>query len=287
VLLVVLSLVLLTASFGSGGGPLHSLQTGVLEVLSPIEEGASKAVKPFRDHFGWVGDTLHAKGKLEQVTRERDELRQELVEATGAQRQNEELASLINLDDNNGIDSYAPVSANVTVRSPTLWYSGIHIDKGSSDGIRAGQPVIAGGGLVGKVSRVFSGSAAVTLITDHTSNVQAKVNETGDPGILRPDVGNPQDLLLDYVPPRSRVQEGDRIVTSGTLPDPGRRHTLPSLFPEGIPIGEVTRVEPAGTSSSSSIYPEVHVRPYADLRSFDVVQVLTKSVAGDRAQVGG
>lgn len=280
-LLVALSLVLLTASFGSSGGALHSVQTGVAEVLAPIQDGANKALKPFRDLFGWFGDTLHAKGELAKVRDERDQLRREVIGATATERENATLRKQVALDRNAGLAQYGLVSATVTGRSPTLWYATININRGSSDGIRSGQPVIGDGGLIGTVGEVFSGSASVTLITDHSSAVEAKVNETGDYGILKPDVGNPNDLRLDYVSADSNVARGDRIVTSGTIPDPGRRKLMPSLFPAGIPIGYVVRVDGAG----GNVYPTVHVHPYADLRRFDVVQVLTKNVPGDRAQV--
>ena len=62
--LVLLSLFLLTAYFGeSSGGTLHGVQRGAMEVLAPIQEGANRALKPFRDLFGWFGDTLDAKDK--------------------------------------------------------------------------------------------------------------------------------------------------------------------------------------------------------------------------------
>src|SRR4051812_49888176 len=61
-LLVACSLILLTAYFGeSAGGGLHSVQRGFLDVVSPIQEGASRALKPVRDLFGWFDDTVHAK----------------------------------------------------------------------------------------------------------------------------------------------------------------------------------------------------------------------------------
>ena len=59
--LVLSSLILLTAYFGeSSGGGLHAVQRGAMEVLAPIQEGANRALKPFRDLFGWFGDTLDA-----------------------------------------------------------------------------------------------------------------------------------------------------------------------------------------------------------------------------------
>ena len=47
-----------------------SVQRGALAVLAPVQEGASRALKPFRDLFGWFGDTVDAK-------EERDELEAE------------------------------------------------------------------------------------------------------------------------------------------------------------------------------------------------------------------
>ena len=62
-LLVAGSLILLTASFG-GGGALGGVQRGVVSVVAPVQEGASRALKPVRDLVGWVGDTFDAKGQL-------------------------------------------------------------------------------------------------------------------------------------------------------------------------------------------------------------------------------
>jgi rod shape-determining protein MreC len=73
--LVVLCLVLLTAYFGEGSnGGLHSVQRGAMEVLTPIQEGANKALKPPRDLFGWFGDTLDAKSQRDKLKAERDVL---------------------------------------------------------------------------------------------------------------------------------------------------------------------------------------------------------------------
>ena len=59
---VALSIALLTAYFGeSGGGFFHAFQRGAQEAFAPIETGASRALKPVRDLFGWAGDTFDAK----------------------------------------------------------------------------------------------------------------------------------------------------------------------------------------------------------------------------------
>jgi len=272
-LLVALSLALLTAYFGeSRGGALHGVQRGVSEVLSPIQEGANRALKPFRDLAGWFGDTLDAKSERDRLERENRELRRRALAAESAVRENRELKRVVGLNQRYGVDAYAPLAARVIGRSPTVWYATLTIDKGSNAGVRRNQPVVNGDGLVGRVSDVWGGGAKVTLITDHTSGVSAKINESGVPGIVRTAIGGrPTDLLLDYVSLNSRIRRGQTVVTAGT-----QASRLESLFPPNIPIGKVTRVE----EREVNVYQRVHIEPFADVRDLEFVQVLTKRGPG-------
>ena len=186
-LLVASSLLLLTVYFGeSAGGGLHSVQKGVLEVVSPIQEGASRALKPVRDLAGWFGDTLNAKNDVEGLRDQNAKLRAAAVAGTEAVRQNRQLQSLVGLDKSASISGARPVSARVIGQSPTIWYSTIQIDKGTSAGVRAGQPVITADGLAGQVTFAAPGSAVVTLITDGDIAVSARVSENGVPACWRP-----------------------------------------------------------------------------------------------------
>jgi rod shape-determining protein MreC len=269
-LLVACSLILLTAYFGeSSGGALHGVQRGTSEILTPIQDGASRALKPVRDLFGWFGDTLSAKGDLKDARAERDKFRTDALDLERLKRDNKRLSDLLELDGALGLKDYAPKTGRVIAQSPTVWYATIRIDQGSNDGVREGQPVINEQALIGKVTEVFSGSAQVTLITDTTSSVSALAGKQGVFGIVKPtSAGNPDDLYLDFVPTRAQINPGDRVVTRGTVSETDR---LQSLFPPGLPIGEVTRIENAGTDTQ-----KVHLRPYANLRSLEFVQVLTR-----------
>ncbi len=270
-LLVVCSLILLTAYFGeSRGGALHGVQRGTSEVLNPVQEGASRALKPVRDLFGWFGDTLSAKGKVEDVTAERDRLRGELAVRDSATYENQRMAKLLETEGALGLAGYGPKTGRVIVQSPTVWYATIRIDKGSSDGVLVGQPVVNEEALIGRVTVVFRGAAVVTLLTDTKSSVQARAGRSGVFGQVEPvGAGNPNDLLLKFTPPNAKLNPGDRVVTRGTVSDTDR---LPSLYPPGIPIGVITRIDHEGTDTE-----EVHLRPYANMRSLDFVQVLTRT----------
>jgi rod shape-determining protein MreC len=270
-LLVVSSLILLTAYFGeSGGGALHGVQRGTSEVLNPVQEGASRALKPVRDLFGWFGDTLSAKGKVEDLKTERDRLRGELAVRDNAAYENQRMAKLLETVGALGLAEYGPKTGRVIVQSPTVWYATIRIDKGSSDGVRVGQPVVNEEALIGRVTVVFRGAAVVTLLTDTKSSVQARAGAHGVFGQVEPvGAGNPTDLLLKFTPPNAKLNPGDRVATRGTVSDTDR---LPSLYPPGIPIGVITRIDHEGTDTE-----EVHLRPYANMRSLDFVQVLTRT----------
>jgi rod shape-determining protein MreC len=264
-LLVVLSLILLTAYFGEApGGRLHSVQRDFLTVVSPIQDGANKALKPVREGFGWIGDTLHAKSQRDQLLTQVDKLRRELVANDAEKRGYRELLGLYNLDNRLSIGNYHPVTATVVARSPNIWYSTVTIDKGEAAGVRVNDPVINAEGLVGKVAQAASDGAQVSLITDSTMGVSARISTTNTVGIIQPKVGEPNDLLLQYLPVNSQANPGEYVETSGTVSTPDD-----SLYPPGIPIGQVT------SANEESAYRSVNVRPLANLHNVDVVQVLT------------
>ena len=103
--------------------------------------------------------------------------------------------------------------------------------------------------------------------TDHTSAVSAKVVPAGIQGVVSPEVGNPSDLILDFIDSSKLVREGQTVVTSGW-----KARGLSSLYPYGIPLGRVTEATVAEQEASQS----VQVRPFVDLRALEFVQVLTK-----------
>lgn len=270
--LVALCLILLTVYFGeSTGGALHSVQRGALSVLAPVQEGANRALKPFRDLFGWAGETVDAKQERDRLERRNRDLEALVTRQQVALSQYDQIKSMVDVNAAAGLDRYKPVVARVIGQSPSLFYSEVKIDKGSSEDIVAGQPVTGGGGLVGRVSSVVGNAAIVTLITDEQFAVAARTLTTEVPGLIRPAVGSPGDLIFDFVSRRRDVDEGERIVTAGTS-----SARLPSLFPAGIPIGRVRRIED-GAGDLDRI---IHVKPSADMTNLQFVSVLTAPEQG-------
>ncbi len=272
--LVACSLILLTAYFGeSSGGALHGVQRGTSEVVNPIQEGASRALKPIRDLFGWFGDTIAAKGQVEELRRERDRLRSDVLTNEIRKADYDRLSEMVELDGALGLQDKGLKTGRVIFQSATVWNATIRVDKGSEDGVRVGHPVINEKALIGRVTEVFDGAAQVTLITDTTMQVPARAGRRGEFGIVEPSsAGNPNDLIMKFTDPGARLRTGDRVATRGTEPE----DRLESLYPVGLPIGHVTRIENENTDTQ-----EVHLRPYADMRSLDFVQILTNPRGGE------
>jgi rod shape-determining protein MreC len=270
VALIVISLVLISSQFSEAdSGPLHTVQRGVATVFSPIGEVAERALKPARDLVNWFGDTYRAKGENSDLKAEVAKLRAQVTASEDAADQNEQFRSMLKLDRSvPTLAQYELVAGRVIGRSPTVWYSDVTIDKGSSSGIQRNDAVVDGDGLVGRVTDTTSGTARVELIVDPDNAVSAQVLPSGPTGIVEPEVGNPNDLLLDFIDSSETIQPNLLVATAGWS---DTTSGISSAYPEGIPIGRITSTE----SSQQGQLQRVHIEPFVDMRDLDYVQVLT------------
>jgi rod shape-determining protein MreC len=268
-LLIVGSFVLLTATYGQGS---DGVQRGVSTIFSPVQAVADRALKPARDLVNWFDETFDAKGDNAQLHDELQVARKQAVGAKTALAENAQLRKLVGLDKSGAIPSgYDPVTGRVIARSPTVWFADVTIDVGSGDGVEVDDPVVNGDGLIGKVAAVTGSTARVTLIADHSSAVSAKIVPSGTQGVMKPSVGDPDDLILDFLDSEKRVGKEQSVVTSGW-----RGEAVESDYPPNLPIGEVVEA----SLFQQEAQQQVHIRPYADLRDLDLVQVLTGGSRG-------
>ncbi len=261
-LLIIGSFVLLTVTYGQGS---NGVQRGVSTIFSPLQDVADRALKPARDLVNWFDATFDARGRNGRLETELEKARRLAVANQAAVAENTELRKLLSLDRNVVPSGYRPVTGEVIARSPTVWFSTVTVNVGSGDGVAVGDPVLSGDGLVGHVAAVIGGSAQVTLITDHSSAVSATVVPQGVQGVVKPEVGDPQDLILDFIDSSRHVHRGEAVVTAGW-----RAQGLASLYPPNLPVGEVTEASIVEQEAGE----RVHVRPFADLRNLDLLQVL-------------
>jgi rod shape-determining protein MreC len=138
----------------------------------------------------------------------------------------------------------------------------IELDKGRRDGLSSGMAVIVPEGLVGKVVGVAATRSRVEPLASASSAVSVVTERSRVRGILRPRYGPVSDFVswgVDYVPARSDIRLGDRVITSG----------LGGVYPPGITVGTVISIEENPLTMS------VGVRLAVDLASVERVFVLT------------
>lgn len=136
-------------------------------------------------------------------------------------------------------------------------YRRLLLDLGERDGLRPGMPVTAPEGLVGLVVEVGEHQALVRTILDPESRVGVRPEKSPGRGVAR---GAPPDHLVAEFPPSVRVAPGDLLLTGAPL----------GLFPDGIPVGRVERVE----STQGGLKQRVWARPLVDLSLLEEVIVL-------------
>jgi rod shape-determining protein MreC len=263
--LVVLALILITISFReSSNGPLSGVQAAGATVLRPFEVAAERVARPFRDVYGYFAGLVHVKRENARLKAEVNELRQKALLGEAAQAQNARLRAELNFIDSPIYPSdYSPVNTRI-IGWRSEFDEQVVIAAGRSMGIRQETPVVTSDGLVGSVTKVTSDAALVTLLTDESSAVQARDQDSGAYGLVRRGQGE-GSLIVDRVTKDKQVSAGDVVVTAGT-----RSKQYPSLFPAGIPIGVVTSVGQSDTAP----FKQIQIQPFVDFSSLDAVTAL-------------
>ena len=238
---------------GRSGGPLADGEGAVRSVARavfvPVEAAGAAAFRPLEaavDGIGRAEDLAEVEAGL---ARERERARAEAARAEALEMENGRLAGLLGLDGPSAGDG---VAARVVSTGGARPGGILVLDRGSGDGLRPGMPVVAAGGLVGRVVEVGPRHSTVLPLADAASAVGVRLGVAGVSGVAQ-GVGGPA-LRLDLLDPEASLDSGDLAVTSGL------RH---SRFPAGLPVGRV-----AGSGRHRT------VQPFAPPDRLELVKVL-------------
>ena len=146
-----------------------------------------------------------------------------------------------------------------------LFSQHVVINKGESDAIFEGQPVLDSNGVMGQVMAVSQFSSRVILLTDPSHGTPVQVNRNGLRSVAR-GRGLNKLLQLEYLPHNSDVRVGDLLVTSG----------LGGRFPTGYPVGTIISVN----ESPGKNFSEVTVKPTANIETSREVLLVLPSADG-------
>lgn len=191
------------------------LNTAVGYVIVPFQQGIEKLGRWFSnrsDEFAQIQDLLEENARLKEeiaaLTEENTLLQQDKYELN-------KLRELFSLDEQ--YSEYNKVGARIIGRDSGNWYSSFIIDKGEDDGLSVDMNVIAGGGLVGRITSLGPSWARVTSIISDNSSVGGMTLSTEDNLIVQGDLKLMASGCISFhqlLDGQDRVREGDRVVTS-------------------------------------------------------------------------
>ncbi|RNC29945.1 MAG: Cell shape-determining protein MreC [Candidatus Dichloromethanomonas elyunquensis] len=249
---------------------------------NPVGKALDRILSPVERTIWSIGDgikdNVRAIFSFRTVKAENEELRKQVEQLKGdnLQLKQQVLAALryqeLDKDvfQSPTLEKYEKIGATIVNRNPTAWYQTITVNKGSKDGVKADDPVIANLGLVGKVVAASSATSDILLILDGEGQVGALVRDNlGNAvfGILKGTYKkgsrlNATGSLEMEFKQEDEVNSGDLVFTSG----------FGGVFPKDIPIGVVTgvRVDPTGLLKTANIEPIVNFDSLEEVYILDV-----------------
>ncbi len=229
------------------------IQKGFLTLYSVFDRVWSNYIYlvGIREENRFLHETLH------RLMEENNRLREELLLA-------ERLKEILRYRNVLGIDSLAAEVTGYSSFGAAGWMRTATLDKGSRDGIRVDMAVVSPRGVVGRIIEVTSTTSTVLLITDPRSSIDAIVQRTRTKGLVE-GTGS-RTLRLKYIRQLDDVRPGDVLVTAG----------LSGIFPKGLEVGRITRVE----KGEDNFFKYIEVEPTAPLDSLEEVLIIKELTRG-------
>ncbi len=241
---------------------------------SALESVIGFVVTPFQDITTGIGSWVESTGKsakdksvlLEenaQLKEELAKLQDETKRLAQYEKENETLSALLKISQK--YPEYKSTGTKIIAKNPGVWYNTFTIDKGTGDEVSANMILISSGGVVGKILESGHGYSKAQSILDSRSAVPAMSLRTGDLGVVKGDYTLMNNGLckMEYIDAEAQIAVGDEIVTS----------QLSEIYPEGLSIGKVTKIETDGNGLTKYAV----IEPFVDLKHLGTLLVIDKN----------
>ncbi len=255
ILLILTSITLLTLDF-RGFAPLNSVRSAVLDAFEPVGNFASDTLRPVGDAWNGAFDYDNVKSENEALRQRVDELEGQITSGDVAKQSLQQLLEQVDIP---FVGDIPTAGARVVSGAVANFDHTIEIDKGENAGIKKGMAVVTGRGLIGRVDTTSGDRATVELLSSGAFTVGFSVVGTNVLGEAR---GLADGVRLSATTDVGRiVLPGQILVTSGLAG---------SRYPQGLPIGTVTNVQP----NDGSLDQHLDVQMLADLSDLTFVSVV-------------
>ena len=248
-------------------GNVSPVQQSIAHVIIPVQKGVTYFGGWLRDRVDFVTSINDLESENTELQSEVDRLTYENQILEQSRLELQRLRDLYELDDRYA--DYPKTAARVIGKDPGNWYSVFTIDKGTNDGIQVDMVVMAGAGLCGKIIEAGPNYAKVRAIIDDTSSVSALVVRTSDLCTVQGDLTlfNEGYLKVAYVSDDINLVINDQITTSH----------LGTVYPPGILIGDVIKIE----DDPNTLTQVAYIQPHVDFKHLQEVLVINRLWSGD------
>ena len=221
-------------------GPIRQV---VATVLYPVQWLMLKPVELASHGSGYFQSLATAQEELDAARQKMTTIGQRANQAEQLAMENTRLRQLLALRDR--LETPAQAAA-VIYDTADPYTRRVVIDRGQMGGVVLGSPVMDDAGVLGQVTRVFPLVSEVTLLVDRDQAIPVLNVRTGARGVAYGDpvAGHGGGMELRFMPANADVNEGDLLTTSG----------VDGLYPSGLPVAKVVRVERRADSAFARIY---------------------------------
>ncbi len=228
--------------------PLEYLMGFVQETFYTFTTGVRQTTSQYLD-------LVNLKKEAQDIKEQNRELLAKFESLNEIQRENDRLKELLEFKKSTKMDLLA---ARIIGRDVIPDHNTITINRGTRDGIQAGQAVITVGGAVGFIFRPTKFISHVMLITDRYAVADGIVQRSRAHGIV--EGRNVRGCVLQYVERTEDVKPGDLVVTG----------SLDNIFPKGFPLAVVESVE----RKTFSVSLKVDLKPVVDANKIEEVFII-------------
>jgi rod shape-determining protein MreC len=224
-----------------------------------VQSPVTSITSGISNYFTSIANLRSAQDENSTLRQQVEELKLQLAAQEGLSSENERLKSLLDLEEKT---KYKVLPARIIGRDPSIWFDSSIINRGSFDGVKLNMPVVANGGLVGRITAVSPLTSQVDLVTRDKSGLGAVIGEVGSSTVLGVITGTSKRELLEmkYVPGSTDVQVGQAVFTTGQ----------DGIYPPGIKVGDIVQI----VSGSATTPHQIFIQPAAKLSSMQEVGVL-------------
>ncbi len=261
ILAILIALVTISVIFSIIGSKISPQSNIAGTITAPIRSAATAISNAFSDFFKMMDDSNELMLKNSELEAELNDLREKQADYEEITAQNEFYKNYLEIKDSHPDFKFAP--ATLISRDSADPYKGFVINKGSTDGIKAYDPVITDAGLVGYISEVGLTTSKVTTVLSTDLTLGALDNRTNDSGIISGSLEIAKDGQTRFknLSRSCNIAIGDYVVTSGE-----------GIFPKGLLIGTIGYI--GNDEYNTSIF--ANIEPFVDMDNIRNVMVITE-----------